>query len=178
MRADLLPAIGAKGLVACSQPLAAEAGLEILRKGGNAADAGKLARFPLVQAIGLRVCRPLGGLVADDWKLSLAVAVSAALNLTEPGSCGIGGDGFCLFYDAKTGDVKALNGSGRAPAALTLDKCRELGINGSEIPFLNINAATVPGCAAVWCDTIELLGSGKVTVADALAPAIRMAEEG
>ncbi|BGO91449.1 hypothetical protein NBRC10512_003109 [Rhodotorula toruloides] len=137
---------GAKGMVACSQPLAAEAGLEILRKGGNAADA--------------------------------AVAVSAALNLTEPGSCGIGGDGFCLFYDAKTKEVKALNGSGRAPAALTLGKCRELGIEGREIPFLNINAATVPGCAAVWCDTIELLGSGKVTMKDVLDPAIRMAEAG
>ncbi|GAA5920510.1 hypothetical protein JCM1841_003453 [Sporobolomyces salmonicolor] len=137
---------GTKGMIACSQPLAAEAGLEILRKGGNAADA--------------------------------AVAVSAALNLTEPGSCGIGGDGFCLFFDAKTKEVKALNGSGRAPAALTLEKCRELGIKGREIPFLNINAATVPGCAAVWCDTIEQLGSGRVAVADALAPAIRMAEEG
>ena len=59
LRADPLPAIGAKGLVACSQPLAAEAGLEILRKGGNAADAGKSARFPLVQASGLRVSSSL-----------------------------------------------------------------------------------------------------------------------
>ncbi|GAA6034008.1 hypothetical protein JCM8097_000647 [Rhodosporidiobolus ruineniae] len=137
---------GTKGMVACSQPLAAEAGLEILRKGGNAADA--------------------------------AVAVSAALNLTEPGSCGIGGDGFCLFFDGKTKEVKALNGSGRAPAALTLKKVRELGIDGREIPFLNINAATVPGCAALWVDTIEQLGSGKITVAEALAPVIKMAEEG
>ena len=109
---------------------------------------------------------------------SIAVAVSAALNVTEPGSCGIGGDGFCLYYDAKTKEITALNGSGRAPAALTLEKCRELGIKGREIPFLNINSATVPGCAAVWVDTIEKLGSGKVTVADALAPAIRLAEEG
>ncbi|GAA5909709.1 hypothetical protein JCM6882_008470 [Rhodosporidiobolus microsporus] len=137
---------GTKGMVACSQPLAAEAGLEILRKGGNCADA--------------------------------AVAVSAALNLTEPGSCGIGGDGFCLFYDAKTKEVKGLNGSGRAPAALTLEKLRELGVEGREIPFLNINAATVPGCAALWCDTIELLGSGSITVAEALEPAIRLAEAG
>ncbi|GAA5931794.1 hypothetical protein JCM3775_000044 [Rhodotorula graminis] len=137
---------GTKGMVACSQPLAAEAGLEILRQGGNAADA--------------------------------AVAVSAALNLTEPGSCGIGGDGFCLFYDADSKQVKALNGSGRAPAALTLDKVRELGITGREIPFLDINSVTVPGCAAVWCDTIEMLGSGKVSMKDVLAPAIRMAEAG
>ncbi|GJN90639.1 hypothetical protein Rhopal_003651-T1 [Rhodotorula paludigena] len=137
---------GTKGMVACSQPLAAEAGLEVLRKGGNAADA--------------------------------AVAVSAALNLTEPGSCGIGGDGFCLFFEAETKDVSALNGSGRAPAALTLDKCRELGIKGREIPMLNINAATVPGCAALWCDTLEKLGSGKVSMADVLDPAIRMAEAG
>ncbi|GAA6019910.1 hypothetical protein JCM10207_003333 [Rhodosporidiobolus poonsookiae] len=137
---------GTKGMVACSQPLAAEAGLEILRKGGNAVDA--------------------------------AVAVSAALNLTEPGSCGIGGDGFCLFYDAKTKQVKGLNGSGRAPAAFTLEKLRELGVDGREIPFLNINAVTVPGCAALWADSLEQLGSGKVTLAEALEPAARMAEAG
>ncbi|GAA5985126.1 hypothetical protein JCM11641_006365 [Rhodosporidiobolus odoratus] len=137
---------GKKGMVAASQPLAVEAGLEILRKGGNCVDA--------------------------------AVAVSATLNLTEPGSCGIGGDGFCLFFDAKTKEVKALNGSGRAPAALTLEKVRELGIEGPEIDFLNINAATVPGCAAVWCDSIEQLGSGKISVAEALEPAIRLAEAG
>ncbi|GAA6010735.1 hypothetical protein JCM10207_005817 [Rhodosporidiobolus poonsookiae] len=137
---------GTKGMVACSQPLAAEAGLEILRKGGNAVDA--------------------------------AVAVSAALNLTEPGSCGIGGDGFALFYDAKTKQVKGLNGSGRAPAAFTLEKLRELGVEGREIPFLNINAVTVPGCAALWADSLEQLGSGKVTLAEALEPAARMAEAG
>lgn len=37
---------------------------------------------------------------------------------------------------------------------------------------------TVPGCAAAWVDTIELLGSGKISVAEALEPAIRLAEEG
>lgn len=106
------------------------------------------------------------------------MAVSAALNLTEPGSCGIGGDGFCLFYNGKTGEVSALNGSGRAPAALTLEKLRELGVEGREIPFLDINAVTVPGCAALWVDTLELLGTGKVTLAEVLDPAIRMAEAG
>jgi gamma-glutamyltranspeptidase/glutathione hydrolase len=44
--------------------------------------------------------------------------------------------------------------------------------------FLDINSATVPGCAALWVDTIDLLGSGKLTVAEVLEPVIKMAEEG
>ncbi|KAG8219710.1 gamma-glutamyltranspeptidase [Butyriboletus roseoflavus] len=137
---------GTKGVVACSQPLAAEAGLEILRRGGNAADA--------------------------------AVATSAALNITEPSCCGIGGDAFCLFYDAQSKTVKALNGSGRSPAKLTLDYMRQRGINGGQIPLTDLNAVTVPGAAAAWIDTVEQFGSQKVSVADVLTPAIRLAEEG
>ncbi|KIJ68573.1 hypothetical protein HYDPIDRAFT_106777 [Hydnomerulius pinastri MD-312] len=137
---------GTKGVVACSQPLAAEAGLEILRKGGNAADA--------------------------------AVATSAALNVTEPSCCGIGGDAFCLFYDAKTKTVKALNGSGHSPTKLTLEYMRQRGINGGQIPLTDLNSVTVPGAAAAWVDTVNTFGSRKVSVADVLAPAIRLAEEG
>ncbi|TRM66441.1 nucleophile aminohydrolase [Schizophyllum amplum] len=137
---------GTKGVVASSQPLATEAGLEILRKGGNAADA--------------------------------AVATSAALNVTEPSCCGIGGDAFCLFYDAQTKTVKALNGSGRSPEKLTIDHLRQRGIPGKKIPVTDINSATVPGAAAAWVDTVEKFGSGKVSVAEVLAPAIRLAEEG
>ncbi|PPQ83910.1 hypothetical protein CVT26_009087, partial [Gymnopilus dilepis] len=136
---------GTKGMVSSSQPLATEAGLEILRKGGNAADA--------------------------------AVATSVALNVTEPSCCGIGGDAFCLFYDAKTKQVKALNGSGRAPAKLNIDYLLERGLK-SRIPLTDLNSVTVPGAAAAWVDTIEKLGSGAVTVADVFAPAIRLAEEG
>lgn len=137
---------GTKGMVAASQPLAVEAGLEILRKGGNAADA--------------------------------AVATSAALNVTEPCSCGIGGDAFCLFYDAKTKTVKAFNGSGRSPEKLSIDYVREQGVTGDSIPASNLNCVTVPGAAAAWVDTVEKLGSGNVTLAEVLAPAIRLAEEG
>ncbi|KAF9523622.1 gamma-glutamyltranspeptidase [Crepidotus variabilis] len=134
-----------KGIVSSSQPLATGAGLEILRKGGNAADA--------------------------------AVATSAALNVTEPSCCGIGGDAFCLFYDAKTKEVKALNGSGRAPAKLSVDLLRDRGF-GEAIPLTDINSVTVPGAAAAWLDTIEKFGSGKVSVGEVFAPAIRLAEEG
>lgn len=135
-----------KGIVACSQPLAAEAGLEILRRGGNAADA--------------------------------AVATAAALNVTEPSSCGIGGDAFCLFYNAETKTVKGLNGSGRAPAKLTLNLLRQRGISGSQIPLTDLNSVTVPGAAAAWVDTVHAFGSHKLSVAEVLAPAIRLAEEG
>ncbi|KAG1862158.1 gamma-glutamyltranspeptidase [Suillus subluteus] len=137
---------GTKGVVACSQPLAAEAGLEILRKGGNAADA--------------------------------AVATSAALNVTEPSCCGIGGDAFCLFYDAKTKTIKAMNGSGHSPQKLSVDYMRQRGVKGAQIPLTDLNCVTVPGAAAAWVDTVETFGSGKLTVAEVLAPAIRLAEEG
>src|SRR5512146_1050566 len=90
------PIYGRGGMVAASQPLAAAAGIEILSKGGNAADA--------------------------------AVAVAAALNVTEPTSTGIGGDMFALFFDARSQRASALNGSGRAPAALTLERLRHEGL--------------------------------------------------
>jgi len=80
-------------VVAASQPLAVAAGIEILLKGGNAADA--------------------------------SVATAAALNVTEPTSTGIGGDMFALFFDAATKQVSAVNGSGRAPAALTLERLKK-----------------------------------------------------
>jgi gamma-glutamyltranspeptidase / glutathione hydrolase len=140
------PVMGRGGMVATSQPLAVAAGLEILGKGGNAADA--------------------------------AVATAAALNVTEPTSTGIGGDCFALFYEAGTGHLTALNGSGRAPAGLTLDKI--LAIPGISrdlfLPPRHPYTITVPGACAGWCDLVER--HGLLTVAEVLEPAIRLADEG
>ncbi|KAL2852456.1 nucleophile aminohydrolase [Aspergillus pseudoustus] len=131
---------------------------------------------PLAAAAGQKVLNA-GGNAADA-----AVAVAAALNVTEPSSTGIGGDMFCLYYDAETKKVHSLNGSGRYPANVTLDKIRadlKAGPNDvGGIPMHSVLAVTVPGAAAGWVDTVEKFGSGKVTLKQILAPAIELAEEG
>ena len=137
------PALGTRGMVASSQPLANAAGLEILRAGGNAADA--------------------------------AVAVAAALNVTEPVMTGIGGDCFALYYDAASGSVDAMNASGRAPAALDLARIERDGFAGG-LPPTHAHCVTVPGACAGWCDWID--AHGTLAMERILAPAIELAERG
>lgn len=126
------------------------------------------ASQPLAVSAGLSILRA-GGNAADA-----AVATAAALNVTEPTSTGIGGDAFCLYYEASTGKVHALNASGRSPAALTLEKAVADGYDPSQ--RFHPHTITVPGAAAGWCDTVEKLG--RLSMAEVLAPAIRLAEEG
>jgi gamma-glutamyltranspeptidase/glutathione hydrolase len=137
------PVLGLRGMVASSQPLATEAGLQILRQGGNAADA--------------------------------AVATAAALNVTEPNMTGIGGDVFSLYYDARSGEVSALNGSGRTPKGLTIERLAGDGIS-DKIPLCHAHSITVPGACAGWFDLTAR--HGRLTMRDILAPAIRLAEDG
>ncbi len=127
---------------------------------------------PLATAAGLEILA-LGGNAADA-----AVATAAALNVTEPTSTGIGGDMFALFYDAKTGQMTALNGSGRAPAALTLDLLRETAgaTHESPLPPYHPYTVTVPGACAGWCDLIERHGT--LGLPAILAPAICLGEAG
>jgi gamma-glutamyltranspeptidase/glutathione hydrolase len=124
---------------------------------------------PLATAAGLRILKA-GGNAADA-----AVATAAALNVTEPGSTGIGGDCFGLFYEAGSGEVTALNGSGRAPAGLDLERLRARGF-GSSLPPFDAHTVTVPGACAGWQDTLER--HGRLSLAEVLAPAIELAEEG
>jgi gamma-glutamyltranspeptidase / glutathione hydrolase len=127
---------------------------------------------PLASQAGLATLM-CGGNAADA-----AVAIAAALNVTEPTSTGLGGDCFALYYEAGTGQVTALNGSGRAPAGLTIDLIRQQGLASGHViqdPY-HAHNVTVPGACAGWCDLIARHGS--LLMADILAPAIRLAEEG
>jgi len=130
------------GLVATSQPLAAQAGLRVLMDGGNAIDA--------------------------------AVATAAVLNVVEPMSTGVGGDLFALTYSAKTDQLTALNGSGRAPAALSIDDLRRTG--HTEMPEMGPLSITVPGTVDGWATLLERHGS--MSLSDVLQPAIEYAEQG
>jgi hypothetical protein len=121
-------------------------------------------------------------LILEVMSLSNKPFAAAGLNLTEPSSTGIGGDMFCLFYNAKSRKVEALNGSGRAGLNCTLEQVRrDLGLRDGEegeIPLDHVHAVTVPGAAAGWVDTVERFGSGKLSLEQILAPAIELGEKG
>ena len=134
--------LATRGMVATSQPLAAQVGLDILKAGGNAADA--------------------------------AIATAAMLNVVEPISTGIGGDCFALYWDSKTKQVTALNGSGRSPAAASIDDVTALGY--TKMPSLTGHSVSIPGTVAGWSDLLER--HGRMSLADVLQPAIWTAENG
>lgn len=136
----------------------------VLGRGGMVA-----ASQPLAAAAGVQVLAA-GGSAADA-----AVATAAALNVTEPTSTGLGGDAFCLFYEAATKRVYALNGSGRAPAALSLGRLQREGL-GQSLPAFHPYTITVPGACAAWCDVVERFG--RLPMTEVLAPARRLAEDG
>ena len=109
--------------------------------------------------------------------MDAAIAVAAGMALTEPCSTGLGGDAFVLYYDAQLRTVRALNGSGRSPAALTLEAGRAAaGPAASSLPLTHVHAVTVPGAAAAWCDALEEWGT--LPLAQVLSPATRLARHG
>lgn len=124
---------------------------------------------PLASAVGVSILEA-GGSAADA-----GVAMAAALNVTEPTSCGLGGDMFALYYQASDKKVYALNGSGRAPAALTLERLRREGLGDALAPN-HPYTITVPGACAGWFDLLK--NFGRLPINQVLAPAIEMAERG
>ncbi len=126
------------------------------------------ASQPLAAQAGLRILLA-GGNAADA-----AVAVAAALNVLEPMSTGIGGDAFALVYDAASRSVSALNGSGRAPRAISPQVFAERGLD--HVPSDGMLPVTVPGTVDAWAAL--LARHGTLSLARVLTPAIEYAEHG
>lgn len=138
-------AVGYGGAVASVDADASAAGIEVLRKGGNAVDA--------------------------------AVAVAAALGVTEPYSAGIGGGGYFVHYDARTRTVHTIDGRETAPASADTRLFVE---NGKPIPFeegmTSGRGVGTPGTPATWRTALDAWGSKPLRTL--LEPAERLARDG
>lgn len=121
---------------------------------------------PLASQAGLRMLQA-GGSAVDA-----AVAAAAALAVLEPTANGLGGDGFALIWDGTK--LHGINGSGRAPAALTVEALQRAG--HKELPIHGWLPVTVPGVVQLWADMHERFG--RLPLDQLLAPAIGYAEEG
>jgi len=126
------------------------------------------AGHPLAAVAGYEVLRA-GGTAADA-----AVSMAAVLAVVRPHMNGVGGDAFALFYEADTREVRSLNGSGRAAVGATPEFFQDLGID--EMPQTGALAVTVPGAVSAWAAALERYGT--LSLAEALEPAIRLAEDG
>ena len=139
-----------KGIIACTQPLAARCGQKILQAGGNAADAA------VAVAAGLNVTEPSStGIGGDVFCLFYKAKTSKVHALNGSGRSALDTSLERVCQDA---GLKANN--------------------GDKIPMNSVHAVTVPGAAAGWVDTVDRFGSGKLSLEEVLAPAIEMAEEG
>ncbi|MGE3335291.1 MAG: gamma-glutamyltransferase [Rhodospirillaceae bacterium] len=134
------PSHARHGMAATEHPLASLTAIDMLRRGGSAADA--------------------------------VVAAAAVLAVVEPMATGVGGDAFCLV--ANGDGVEGYNGSGRAPAGLSLKLFEGTGLK--RIPVESPHVVTVPGAVDCWLSLLER--HGKLDRATVLAPAIAYAMEG
>jgi gamma-glutamyltranspeptidase/glutathione hydrolase len=123
---------------------------------------------PLASAAGLAVLQH-GGNAIDA-----AVTAAAVLAVVEPTMNGIGGDLFALVYDPKTRTVRALNASGRAPAAATLAEFKRRNLDS--VPYRGELSVSVPGVVDGWNELLSKHGT--ISLQQALQPAIRYAKDG
>ncbi|HET7922311.1 MAG TPA: gamma-glutamyltransferase [Gammaproteobacteria bacterium] len=154
------------GLLLCVLPVLALASAP--RVPGHDAVA---SAHPLATRAGMQVLAE-GGNAFDA-----AVAVSAALAVVEPYSSGIGGGGFWLLHVAKSNHDTMIDGREYAPAAATADMYQDK--NGRVTPGLSLDgplSAAIPGepAALVYLNK----HFGKLTLAQDLAPAIKLARDG
>ena len=134
--------------------------------GGAAATADRLATKAAVDTL------RRGGNATDA-----AVTAAAVLGVTEPFSCGIGGGGFMVSYDAAKRRVTTNDHRERAPQAMDPESFFE---NGAAPAFdaarYSGMSVGVPGTVLGW--ERALRRHGTITLAQALAPAVRVAQQG
>ena len=106
--------------------------------------------------------------------IDAAIAGAVLLGICEPQMTGLGGDCFVIFSPGGTHDIKAMNGSGKAPMALEASMLRKKGLN--DIPKQSVEAVTIPGAIDAFCQLSE--DWGKLGIDTLLAPAIHYAKEG
>ncbi|THG34381.1 gamma-glutamyltransferase [Glaciibacter flavus] len=140
--------VGYGGAVSSVDASASRVGLEVLRLGGNAADA--------------------------------AVATASALGVTEPYSAGIGGGGYFVYFDAKTGKVSTIDGREKAPAGISHDAFIDPA-TGQPYPFTPQLVSSgvsvgVPGSLATWDAALHRFGTRPLGLM--LLPSILLAARG
>ena len=121
---------------------------------------------PSATLAGIEVLKA-GGTAADA-----AVATNAVLTVTQPSMCAVGGDIFCLYYEAATRRVHCLNGAGRSGSRASLDEMARRGM--TRLPRVGPASVSVPGCVRGWGMLLERFGTRPLT--ELLGPAIRCAE--
>jgi len=107
--------------------------------------------------------------------MDAALAANAVLSVVEPMMCGPGGDVMAMVWSEAEHKLHGYNGAGRSPKSLTWEKLQGL-LEGDWLPAGGPLSVTVPGAVKGWCDLHR--GFGKVSMAEVLAPAIEVAEQG
>ncbi|MGA7077984.1 MAG: gamma-glutamyltransferase [Terriglobales bacterium] len=106
--------------------------------------------------------------------IDAGIAANAVLGVAEPMMNGIGGDLFAIYWDSKTGKLYALNASGWAPKALTLEHLKNEHV--TDMPQSGIDSVTVPGVVDGWTKLHDRFG--KLPWRDLFQPAIFFADHG
>ncbi len=124
---------------------------------------------PLATAAGLWALER-GGNAMDA-----AIAAAGVCGVVLPASCGLGGDCFLLYYDAKTQKVTGVNGSGAAPQTASPGLYKERG-HISRMPTRGPLSVAVPGAVDAYFTAFERWGS--IRISDLLRPAEQYARHG
>jgi gamma-glutamyltranspeptidase / glutathione hydrolase len=123
---------------------------------------------PLATLAGIETLKA-GGTAADA-----AVATNAVLAVTQSNNCGLGGDLFCLYWEAATRRVHFLNGAGRSGARASLDELTRRGAKA--LPVIGPETVSVPGVTRAWAMLLERFGTRPLDAL--LQPAIHYAGRG